>query len=216
MPVLDRIERLRCALSGPLPGSSVYRDVIPEGYDRETIAEGTPITSAAVLLALHPDAAGERILFPLIRRPDSMPQHAGQIALPGGARDETEDAVTCALREASEEIGLAAEEVEIIGKLTPVTIPVSRFRVDTVVGWTPAPPLLHPQESEVLAILFGDPDRLAREGPTTWVERVRGGESMMFPAYSIQGEKVWGATALILAEFLAIWKQVLSVDSRHA
>jgi len=216
MSVSDRIERLRRALSGPLPGSSAYREATPDGYERETMIDGTPVTSAAVLLALHPDQEGERILFPLIRRPDSMLQHAGQIALPGGARDETEDAIACALREASEEIGLARKDVEVIGKLTPVTIPVSRYRVDTVVGWIRAQPLLRRQESEVLAILFADPDRLAREGPTTWVERVREGESLWFPAYSVQGEKVWGATALILAEFLAIWRQTFPSDAPHA
>jgi hypothetical protein len=67
---------------------------------------------------------------------------------------------------------------------------------------------LRAQEREVLRIIHGDPDSLAEQGPTQWVERERDGEVLRFPAYRIQGETVWGATALILAEFLSVWRRV--------
>lgn len=202
------IARLRRALAGPLPGRVAHALAIPEGYDRGEIPDGSPVVPSAVLLALHPGAGGSRINFPLIRRPDAIPHHAGQIGLPGGAMEPEEDAIGCALREAEEEVGLDAASVEILGGLTPVTIPVSGYRVEPVVGWIPARPTYRPQEGEVIEILLGDPDRLAAAGLDAWIERERGGRLVRFPAYAVGEAKVWGATALILSEFLSVWRSV--------
>jgi hypothetical protein len=97
--------------------------------------------------------------------------------------------------------------VEVLGALTPITIPVSRYRVEAFVGWVEGTPVFVPQESEVLRILLADPDTLSREGPRAFVERTTNGSPARFPAYEVDGEKVWGATALILSEFIQIWRE---------
>ena len=204
----EPVTRLRDLLAGPLPGNTAHRTALPANYGPRALPPGAKVSRAAVLLALHPDRSGQRIIFPLVRRPESMLRHAGQVGLPGGERGEGEDASACAKREAWEEIGIDPASVEELGRLTPIVIPVSLYQVETIVGWLARTPTLRAQEAEVLRIIHGDPDRLAEEGPTCWVEREREGEILRFPAYRIQGETVWGATALILAEFLTVWRHV--------
>jgi 8-oxo-dGTP pyrophosphatase MutT (NUDIX family) len=203
--------KLRAALAGPLPGPQAHQQALPPGYRREAPVAGLPITDAAVLLALRFDSPDGRIFFPLILRPDSMEHHAGQIALPGGAIDEGETPVDCALREAEEEIGLDPGRVEVLGRLTPFVIPISGYRVDPFVGIVRGSLSYRPREAEVLRILAADPDRLAREGPHLRLALERAGTVVPFPAYDVDGELVWGATALILAEFLAIWREVRGI-----
>ena len=98
---------LRSALERPLPGEAAHRAVLPPKGEVRTLPPGAEVQSAAVLLALHRNGSGLEVAFPLIRRPDSMLRHAGQVSLPGGMLDESETPEVCALREAFEEIGLA-------------------------------------------------------------------------------------------------------------
>jgi 8-oxo-dGTP pyrophosphatase MutT (NUDIX family) len=206
------IDRLRTELGLPLPGPAAHSRALPPGYRREQPSPGTPITGAAVLLALHHDATTERFSFPLIRRPDSMERHAGQIALPGGVIDAGESPASCALREAEEEIGLDPDRVEILGQLTSFIIPVSGYRVTPFIGSVVQAAAYRAQEAEVMRILIADPDRLADEGPRLTLPHERDGVVHAFPAYDVDGERVWGATALILAEFLEIWRRVRRVS----
>lgn len=181
---------------------------MPPGLPRRAIPAGAEYQKAAVLLALHPggDGGTDSFRFPLIRRPDGILHHPGQISLPGGRLDECEEPRVCALREAWEEVGIDPSEVEVLGRLTPIAIPVTLYEVEAFVGWIPRPPRFRLQEEEVAELLSADPDRLAVEGPTLFVERVRDGGSFRFPAYDVAGWKVWGATALLLSEFLEIWR----------
>lgn len=206
------ISRLRAALKGPLPGSEAHHLALPESERYRSLRPGVKIQHAAVMLVLHPDESGSGITFPLVRRPDSMARHAGQVALPGGGREEGESAIDCAKREAWEEVSLDPSLVEIVGKLTKILIPITGYSVDTIVGWTGSRPELRRQEEEVIRIIHADPDTLARHGPTEVVEREKDGEVLKFPAYSVDGEIVWGATALILSEFLSIWRGVRGID----
>lgn len=158
-----------------------------------------------MLIALQPTRGG--FIFPLIVRPPSMARHAGQIGLPGGVVEAGEAAETCALREAREEIGLDPEAIEIVGELTPIVIPVTGYRVESYVGWSEREVELRPQDAEVMEILLADPDRLLAEGPVRRVEVERAGTRIHFPAYDVAERAVWGATGLILSEFLEIWRQ---------
>lgn len=201
---------LAAALEGRLPGEAAHRDALPVDFVRP--AQGRePMRAAAVLLAIRPGAETDTFQIPLIERPDTMPHHAGQIALPGGEIEPGEEALACALREAWEEIGIAPESVEVLGKLSPIEIPVSGYRVSAIVGWAGGRAGYRPQAGEVLRVLRADPDRLAREGPTARRVRIRDGSAWDFPAYDVEGSVVWGATALILAEFLEIWRRVRSI-----
>ena len=210
----ETILRLRTALAGELPGRRAYKEAFPGGFGTRSLPEGVAADRAAVLLVLHPDPLGDRFQIPLIVRTESMFHHAGQVGLPGGAVDDGEGVHQAALREAFEEIGLDPQKVQILGELSPITIPISRFEVHTVVGYSPAPIVYLPHDREVMRVILADPDHLADEGPSSWIDRVGHGGTSRHPAYAVEGEAVWGATALILSEFLHLWRQMGGPPSR--
>jgi 8-oxo-dGTP pyrophosphatase MutT (NUDIX family) len=201
-------DQLREALQDPLPGAKAHSEVWPPNLPARPADPGRVYRSAAVLLALIP-GENESFSIPLIKRPSAMPNHPGQIGLPGGEAGEGEGLEACALRESFEEIGLDPGIVEILGRLTPVPVSASGFLIAPFVGWVKeAPPSWTPGRAEVEQLLLCDPDRLALDGPTALVERERDGLRWKVPAFSVEEEKVWGATALILAEFLTLWRTI--------
>jgi len=199
---------MRAALRDPLPGEAAHRIALPSRFIPRGIPKGAALRDAAVLIALFPDPEVESILFPLIRRPRSLAHHAGQISLPGGEKDPGESNEACAVREAHEEVGIDPATVQVLGILSPIEISVSLYQVVPVVGWIPAPPRFRLQESEAAQLLLADPDRLAAEGPKETLVHERGGRTLRFPAWNVEGEKVWGATAQILGEFIEVWRRM--------
>jgi 8-oxo-dGTP pyrophosphatase MutT (NUDIX family) len=115
-----------------------------------------------------------------------------------------EDLATAALREAHEEVGIEPAGVELIGALTPLPMPHTGFVLHPFVGLAQVRPHLRPREEEVARVLevplreLADPSRL-REEP-----RLLGQQVYQVPFFDVAGEKVWGATAMILAELLAL------------
>jgi 8-oxo-dGTP pyrophosphatase MutT (NUDIX family) len=167
---------------------------------------------AAVLLALSPVDGKDDLELVLVRRPDSMRTHAGQVGLPGGAVDPGDpDGVAAALREANEEVGLEPASVRVLGSLDRSYIPVSNFDVLPVVGlWDGRAPL-RPNPAEVAGILrptlrqLADP---ANHGTMPLAELVgdaglRGrAPDLASPVFWVDGVIVWGFTAGLLSLFL--------------
>jgi 8-oxo-dGTP pyrophosphatase MutT (NUDIX family) len=155
---------------------------------------------AGVLILLYPRDGG--LYFPLTRRPDHVEFHKGQISLPGGAQESGESLDQTALRETHEEIGVPTPEVELIGRLTPLFVPPSNFSIHPFVGWRPGPPAFRAEPTEV-AELIEAPLHILLAPATAQVEEweVRGGRWPV-PFYRFGSHKVWGATAMILAEFV--------------
>ena len=174
------------------------------GWDPLKFPEGT--RDGAALLLVYPHA--ETLHLTLTVRGSGLRNHTGQVSLPGGRVDEGETFEQAALREAAEEIGVDPATVEVIGRLTPLHIPVSGYLLHPVVGFTTMRPAFQRAEWEVARIieapvsLFGDTRIVKREIRT----RIVNGQSVDVdvPFYDIDGEKVWGATAMVLAEFCAI------------
>jgi 8-oxo-dGTP pyrophosphatase MutT (NUDIX family) len=168
---------------------------------------------AAVLLAFSP-VGGDDLDVVLVRRPDTMRSHAGQISFPGGAVDAGDaDGTAAALREAREEVGLDPGLVEVLGTLPRVPLEVSGFDVLPVVGRWPGGAPLRPNPTEVDVILrprlrqLADPANHGlmplRElvGPERLAQR-RLPPDAASPVFRVDGHLVWGFTAGILTALL--------------
>ncbi len=140
----------------------------------------------------------------LTLRAESLPKHANQVSLPGGAVEPEESPADAALREAWEEISVDPAEVRIAGELSPLHIPVSGFVLHPFVGTTERRPEFEPDPREVARILEIPLDRLT--DPATLREEGREfrGRTYRVPYFDVGGVKVWGATAMILSEFLTL------------
>jgi 8-oxo-dGTP pyrophosphatase MutT (NUDIX family) len=147
-------------------------------------------------------------------RADAL-RHGGQVSLPGGVVDPGETFEQTALREAHEEIALSLNEVRVLGALTPLDIPVSGFRLHPIVAVNPTRPALTPSDGEVARILEVSLDELLDPQHFSTMERVRDGLALTVPAFHVHGVEIWGATAMVLAEFLALlgWAGHLMADS---
>ncbi|MDT8305139.1 MAG: CoA pyrophosphatase [Anaerolineae bacterium] len=172
---------------------------LPRATVRSPARPGSP-RQGAVLLLLYP--CQQETCIVLTRRRDDLQAHAGQISFPGGRRELLETPAQAALREAHEEIGIDPATVQLLGELTPLYIPPSDFEVHPFVGWHEQPATFCPQPSEV-AELLEVPLQILTNAKTrqeeVWNQR---GLELQVPYFSIGPHKVWGATAMILSEFV--------------
>jgi 8-oxo-dGTP pyrophosphatase MutT (NUDIX family) len=145
----------------------------------------------------------------LTRRRDDLNSHAGQISFPGGRQEANETAVQAALRETEEEIGVPAAKINVLGELTSIYIPPSDFEVRSFVGWVKGGerPSFVPEIREVAEIIEVPLQQLL-DPQTREVEPIPvRGEIYTVPFYNVNGHKVWGATAILLSEFLERLRQ---------
>lgn len=170
-------------------------------------APGIIPRAAAALLLLYPQA--DDLWLPLTVRSGILPLHRGEVSLPGGATDPTDDGpVMTALREAQEEVGLDPAVVDIWGTLTPLYIPPSNFMLTPVVGFTPTPPVLAPNPDEVDAVFSVPLSRLLDPATIVEEEWTLHGMQVRVPFFALEGYKVWGATAILLSELLARLRRI--------
>ena len=202
--------RLASRLKEPLPGPAAHEIMraVPVGNAIPKFAHKTPPRPGSVLIVLYPD--DNKILFPLIKRPDYDGMHSGQISFPGGKAEQGEDIITTALREGQEEIGINQQSVKVIGKLSDFFVIPSNFMVTPIVGYATSKPLLTPDPIEVARILHGDvesllPDEVIRKKEITAARSFQ----MMAPHFEIENEIVWGATAMMLNEFRTLLKEIV-------
>lgn len=195
------LHQLESALLLPLPGLESQMRMAPEG--RRELKLGMNEKPASVMLLLFPEEGNIRIVF--IKRNDYDGMHSGQISFPGG-RAETYDKnmAQTALRETYEEIGITSKEIEIIGRLSTLHIPVSNFVVYPFVGYINKKPEFKPDPKEVKFVItanlsvFLEPSTLIKE------EWELFGELIKVPFFNVENQKIWGATAMILSEFIEV------------
>ena len=212
------VERLATFLGDEtaLPGYAAHGEMapFPARTDPAVISvEGRTGRTAATLVLLYPDASGASCLV-LTQRQPSLRKHGGQISLPGGRIEPGETPEDAARREAFEEVGVGlrgAGAPRVLGRLTPLYVPPSGFSVWPVVAALGARPAFRIQEAEVAALIEApvaallDP-ALRQRRRRALTENTAG--EFEVPFFAIGAHEVWGATAMMLAEFAAVVMRV--------
>ena len=203
--MIGRRDALRRRLRQPLPGLPAQLQMAPRPrtpLDPSVTPDG--LRQAAALLLVYEQEGQWHI--PLTVRGSALRQHTGQVSLPGGRIDPGETPEHAALREAYEEIGLMPDVVDVMGTLTPVPIAVSGHLLHPVVGFATHRPQFVIAEHEVARLLEVPLSQLQPE-LVRWVRRARSHpplELMDVPFFPVDDAQVWGATAMVLAEFIAL------------
>jgi 8-oxo-dGTP pyrophosphatase MutT (NUDIX family) len=190
-----------------VPGSADARANLLENLIGAPSAEleavlDAPSRAAAVLVGLI--ARADRIHVLLTERAAHLPDHPGQVSFPGGRlRSPEEGAIAAALREASEEVGLNASQVEVLGLLPP-RLTGTGFAVTPVVGWLEGGFRASPDPSEVESVFEVPVAHLLDAANARRTTRKRFGSRFVDYEYEFDRYRIWGATAAILAEFLEV------------
>jgi 8-oxo-dGTP pyrophosphatase MutT (NUDIX family) len=204
MPFYSKILKLKDRLMQPLPGRDSQFRMAPT-YRHSLLETGSKI-KAAVMILLYVNQ--HELYFPLIKRPVYEGAHSGQISFPGGKTDiHDKSMIDTALRECEEEIGIHKNSIEVLGELTKLYIPVSKFEVYPVVGFLPLTTSFIPQASEVETVIEV-PLSMILSAQTLETKTIKyKGADESIPFFNIYNHMVWGATAMILSEFIHIWKE---------
>ena len=197
------LSTLESAIARGLPGANAHAHLAP--VPRRRWPPGfnpARVRHAAGLLLLVP--IDDRAHIVLTQRAYTLERHGGQISLPGGVVEPGETFERAALRESHEEIALPVRDVRIVGALTPIDIPVSGFRLYPIVGSCAEHPPLHPADGEVARIIDVPVDELLHPRTFAMTVRSRDGHEIHAPAFRIGDVEIWGATAMVIAEFLVL------------
>ena len=206
-PEAELIARLDARLQQPLPGEAAQARFSPRLARGRAMSRTVPQDArrAAALILLYPsDDSATSYSLPLTVRRADLPDHAGQISLPGGRIDVGETAEAAALREAAEEIGVMPGDIRILGALTPLYVLVSRFVVTPFIGVAPRRPDFQLAEREVAELIEAPLHHLSDPRTLHWGHRTREGYLLDYPYFRLGDHEVWGATAMILGEFFSL------------
>ena len=208
----ELVSELNALLKGPLPGLTAQREMSARlaSGDRFDFRHQGAVKKGAVTILLYPQQGLWHL--PLMKRPDYQGIHSGQISLPGGkAEPQDQDRIQTALRETAEEIGVSIKREQVVGTLTPLYIMASHYEVLPVVAIMDQKPSFVPDPREVQALIQADLKQLMSPHTRQKKEIEVRGTAIMAPYFDVQQEVVWGATAMILNEFLAVINRVSSL-----
>ena len=197
------VARLAQRLPGPMVGSRFEPCPRPSRHYDVAPPKARP---AAVLLLLYPHESQWHL--PLTLRPSHLPAHAGQVSLPGGAVEPGETTAEAAIREFHEELGGRRHPIDLLGALSPIHVEASNYLVMPWVAVTASRPRFVPNPTEVAELLEMPLPELL--GPTHFGSHVRQHESQTYsaPHFLFQSHRIWGATCMILGEFVTILNQM--------
>lgn len=199
----DFVDRLHTGLARPRNPRAAWAAFEPSlAYGRHA---GPPFASArpaAVTILAYP-TSGQPVLA-LTRRQAGLRTHGGQISFPGGSIEAGESASAAALRELAEELGVSSPELEVAGQLSPIYIFNSNFVVTPVVVLSSETPQFTLQDAEVAELLQTPLAALLSPSATGMHLVERAGATIEAPHLSCDGRQIWGATCMILAEFLSL------------
>ncbi len=204
-------QSLKNRFQEPLPGIEAQKKMWSRRRDLSQLEnyDASTVRRAGVLLMLYPHQ--NTIYTALMRRPESPYAHSGQISFPGG-REENSDGgnlIQTALREANEEFGFDTSMVDVVGQLTDMYVSVSDIAVSPTVGVLKERPVFYPDPVEVAEIIEVPLSHLIDEGNHKRKKIMSGrGFSLEVPYYDVFGHVLWGATAMMMSEFLEVYQSI--------
>ena len=195
---------IRKSIDGNLPGWNAQKDMLP-----------TPVSGGRIRPHVHPDTRNAAVLillyqveyqpyFVLTKRTEKLRKHQGQISLPGGAQEAGETLIETALRETTEELSVDPTRIQVLGALSPLYVEPSLFCIHPVVGFLESRPDFKPNHHEVAEVIEVPLSDLFRADSIRKEVREIRHLRMHVPCFLFSGHKVWGATAMVLAEFAAV------------
>ena len=200
-------ERLKHELPSALAHDPLR--AVPVGQFKPKFKIDGATRPGSVLILLYQEEGD--IKFPLIKRPEYVGAHGGQISLPGGKAEAGENSIDTALREAQEEIGVDSRSVNILGRLSEFHVIPSNFLITPVVASIDRRPVWIPDPYEVAGILTGSISELLKDDAVRTTEILAAGQyRMTAPHFNIQNEIVWGATAMMLNELRMVLKELIN------
>lgn len=197
---------LKEKLNTPLPGLNAQLNMVPDprpGNKVYTEVQNS-CKRAGVLVLLY--LKGTRVFVVLTRRTELVEHHQAQISFPGGRQEEGENLEQTALRETCEELGIQVSAFQVLGPLTPLYIPPTNYCIYPVVAKMTEPPQFKPSPYEVAEVLEIPLDYLCDQKTVRREMWTLHGMNVEVPFYFFEGHKIWGATAMVLAEFVEILK----------
>ena len=205
-------KKIIAGFSKPLPGPAAQYQMAH--VLRKQIPTPPPGVRHAGVLALFYPVPSQGIYnanLVFIQRSSREPRdrHAGQISFPGGSREAIDqDLAATATRETWEEIGVPVDEIEVLGALTELYIPVSNFLVAPYVGFIDHRPDFIRQESEVDAVLEIPFDSFFSPTARQLMDKelTSGMRLTKVPYWNVANQQIWGATAMITSELIELVK----------
>jgi 8-oxo-dGTP pyrophosphatase MutT (NUDIX family) len=194
-----------------LPGHDYLLKIAPPARIKHLKNNIIPKDSktASVLMLFYPDSNNETRLVLMLRN-KYKGVHSNQISLPGGKVDRLDKSLKdTALRETNEEIGLNKDDISIVGELSSVYIPPSNFNVFPFVGYTSKTPKFVPDSKEVSLILSPKLSYILGMDIVESVVEVNN-TTQKVPSFLIDNHILWGATAIIIHEFVLLFKQMVN------
>jgi 8-oxo-dGTP pyrophosphatase MutT (NUDIX family) len=206
------IDELSRRMRFPLPGRDVQYQMAPveRKLMEQFIPEDVVPKVGAVLILLYPWQ--DKIYTVFMKRPPYDGTHGGQVSFPGGKWESDDPSLEfTALRESREEIGIVPDDIQIIGKLTELYIPPSNFHVHPFLGVCQSKPNFIIDPKEVDIIIEVPVEDFFKEDVIQTYRRQNAilGREVETPYYHIAGERIWGATAMLMAELTEIIRPIL-------
>ena len=198
------IEEIENALKLSLPGKKAQFIMAPgyrPDYELAEVMKFNP-RIGGVLLLLDPSGYELKVILTLRKQYDGT--HSGQMSFPGGKQEPNDADITqTALRETNEEIGIDPSHIRIIGHLSELYIPPSNFLVYPSVGVMKEEATFKKQDDEVEEIVeIPLSFFLDKNSRSTTKIKVMGNSTVDVPAYVYGRYTIWGATAIMMSEFV--------------
>jgi 8-oxo-dGTP pyrophosphatase MutT (NUDIX family) len=206
------ISNLKQKLNNPrfrLPGGESHKKMVPmikgKPFRNMNPPDGTRQSAVMILLIGMPEISNFEILFTL--RHQKMRSHSGQISFPGGRLDDGENHTEAALRETQEEVGIRSDDIQIIGKISTLYVPPSSSNIQPIVGYIPEIEKLTLSAAEVEEAFTVKISDLQNDELRKWKPwEFNGGIKADVPYFDIHPKvPLWGATAIMMSEFLDVF-----------